>query len=234
MSFPPNPPMPPQGTQGAQPPAGYNPYGQPPIPPQQQGGYDPSAGLQQQYVPPMYPPQQPYQPMGGQPQGGAQQASHPPMGYNPYGQPPMPPQEIVTQPIGSFGRDAGFFTKVKVPANSLQFDDQEFLRLLAGSISLTKDEKKKIIEAVPTLTQFQITELIRILNEEKQKFSELDVKHKEQLDMLQEQHKREWEELEEEMTAGDVQSQELAQLEQARMVAQQLQQNQGGQMPPKV
>jgi len=99
-------------------------------------------------------------------------------------------------PIGSFGKDNAFKAKVKIPAHSLNFDEDYFLRLLAGSISLTKDEKKRIIEAIPKLSQFQIDELMKILEEEKRKFSELDVKHKEQLQKLEQKHAQEWDQLE--------------------------------------
>ena len=226
---------------GQQPPAGYNPYAQ------QQGqnpyAQNPQAGGQQ--PPAGYNPyaQQPGQnPYAQNPQAGGQQ---PPAGYNPNmpyppqgqpgmypppGQPPMPPQEVVTQPIGEFGMTDGFKTKIKLPVHKLQFDENLFLKLLAGSISLTKDEKKRIIGAVPQLTQFQVDELIRILSEEKQKFSELDMKHKEQLDGLQGTHHQEWEELEAELTSGDAKAKEQAELEQARAAAAALQQ---GQQPPK-
>ena len=86
--------------------------------------------------------------------------------------------------------------KVKIPAHNLNFDESYFLRLLAGSISLTKDEKKRIIQAISKLSQFQIDELIKILEEEKRKFSELDVKHKEQLQKLEQKHAQEWDQLE--------------------------------------
>jgi hypothetical protein len=99
-------------------------------------------------------------------------------------------------PIGSFGKDNHFAAKVKIPVHNLNFDETYFLRLLAGSISLTKDEKKRIIQAIPKLSQFQIDELIKILEEEKRKFSELDVKHKDQLKKLEEKHAQEWEQLE--------------------------------------
>ena len=99
-------------------------------------------------------------------------------------------------PIGSFGKNNHFATKVKIPAHNLNFDEIYFLRLLAGSISLTKDEKKRIILSIPKLSQFQIDELIKILDEEKRKFSELDIKHKDQLKKLEDKHAQEWEQLE--------------------------------------
>lgn len=100
------------------------------------------------------------------------------------------------RPIGSFGIAGEFQTKVKIPAHTLKFDENNFLRLLAGSISLSKDEKKRIIQAVPKLSQFQVDELIRIFEEEKSKFSDLDAKHEEQLRILESKHRAEWDAIE--------------------------------------
>lgn len=79
-----------------------------------------------------------------------------------------------------------------------------------------KDEKKRIIEAVPRLTQEQVDELIRILEEEKQKFSDLDVQHKQQLESLESRHAQEWAELEMEMTADERAQAEDTQAEEIR------------------
>jgi len=205
------PPM--GGAQGAQGAGGYDPaqYGYGPPPP----GYGyPPAG----YPPP--PPGYPYPPAQGYgyppQQGGAAAGQYgygpppPGYGYPPAGYPPPPPmEEQVTTPIGSFGRDEKTFkTTIKIPAHSLTFDENKFLRLLAGSISLTKDEKRRIIEAVPRLSQYQIDELIKILDEEKNKFSALDVKHKEQLNSLQKKHADDWGDLELEMAAPEKQQAE--------------------------
>lgn len=53
------------------------------------------------------------------------------------------------------------------------FDEDRFRRLLSGSISLTGEEKRRIIESIPELGQFQIDELIRIFETESKKFHEL-------------------------------------------------------------
>jgi len=133
------------------------------------------------------------------PQGYAQPGM-PPQGMPGGFMPPPPPPPVIEEapvvPIGSFGRDDAFQTKMRIPAHSLQFNENRFLQLLAGSISLSKDEKKRIIESVPKLSQYQIDELIKIFEEEKRKFSELDVKHKEQLRALEAKHAAEWEALE--------------------------------------
>lgn len=184
-------PPPQQGGAGTPPPGyGYPPpgYGYPPP------GYDPSVA--QQGAPGTPPPGYGYPPPG--------------YGYPPqpgYGTPPPPPPKPIV-PIGKFGREDSFTTTIRLPKHSLTIDEPRFLRLLAGSASLMKDEKRRIIEAVPRLTQEQIDELIRILEEEKQKFSELDVEHKGQLEALESKQKQEWEELEMEMNAGERQEQE--------------------------
>ena len=87
---------------------------------------------------------------------------------------------------------------VKVPQHTLSFDEEYFIKLLAGSISLSKDEKKKIIESIPKLKQAQIDELGRIFEEEKQKFAALSKKHVPQLEKLAQQHFEEWMQLEDE------------------------------------
>jgi len=83
-----------------------------------------------------------------------------------------------------------FIASVKIPPHpNTKFDEKTFVELLAGSISLTAGEKQRIILAIPKLSQFQIDELIKIFQEEKQKFTELEKKHSEQVAELEAQHK---------------------------------------------
>ena len=90
-----------------------------------------------------------------------------------------------------------FVTSVKIPPHpNTTFDEKTFVQLLAGSISLTIGEKKNIIKAIPQLSQFQIDELIKIFDEEKGKFAELEKKHADQIQVLEEQHKGSWKDLE--------------------------------------
>ncbi|MCD5382690.1 hypothetical protein LR002_01040, partial [Candidatus Gracilibacteria bacterium] len=122
--------------------------------------------------------------------------------------PPIPPQDdnSTTQndgntpvkeepivPIGEFGLSDDFQTNIKLQEHETEVNENYFISLIAGSISLSIDEKKKIIENFGSLNQFQVDELIKIFEEEKGKFSALDIKHKEQLDKLQQQHKIAWE-----------------------------------------
>jgi hypothetical protein len=87
--------------------------------------------------------------------------------------------------------------KLKLPPHpETNFDDDEFLFLLASSISLSKAEKKRIIDAIPKLKQWQVDELMNIFKEEKQKFAQLTKKHVPQLEKLAKQHYEEWRDLE--------------------------------------
>jgi hypothetical protein len=110
----------------------------------------------------------------------------------------MPPAEDTTPANFQLGTKFPAKLNVTAPKSELQYDDVYFIRLLAGSISLSKDEKKKIIESIPKLKQAQIDELIRIFEEEKQKFAALSKKHMPQLEKLSQQHFDEWMELEHE------------------------------------
>ncbi len=87
-------------------------------------------------------------------------------------------------------------TTVKIPTHPLKFDEAYFLNLLAGSISLTRDEKKKIVDSIPKLRQEQIDELIRIFEEERSKFIELSAKHGAQLKKLEDEHASDWRDIE--------------------------------------
>ena len=89
-----------------------------------------------------------------------------------------------------------FKTTVKIPLHSLNFDENYFIKLLAGSISLTKDEKKRIVDSIPKLRQEQVDELIKILEEEKDKFIELSPKHAAQLKKLEDEHRQDWQDIE--------------------------------------
>ncbi len=106
--------------------------------------------------------------------------------------------------IGSLVSNAGnkqaqqqFMSSVKIPPHpNTTFDEVKFLELLAGSISLTISEKGNIIEHIPQLSQFQIDELVKIFEEEKVKFTELEKKHAEQVAELEKKHASSWQDLE--------------------------------------
>ena len=155
--------------------------------------------------PPAVPiPPQPAAPMPGVPMPGAGMppAGMPAGGMTAGGMPgagaPIPPPEPEDTTPANFQLGAKLPPElnVPVPKHELNFDEKYFLRLLAGSISLSRDEKKKIVESIPKLRQEQIDELVKIFEEEKQKFAALSKKHVPQLEKLADQHHKDWMDLE--------------------------------------
>lgn len=143
--------------------------------------------------------------------------------------PPIPPMAglmgdqsaAAVQPQGDpnykFGeRMKTFKTTIKLPAHKLAFDEDKFLNLLAGSISLTKDEKKKIVDSIPKLRQDQVDELMKIFEEEREKFIELSTKHSAQLKKLEDQHAADWKDLEIEFKAAVKSSEDVSKAEEIR------------------
>lgn len=105
---------------------------------------------------------------------------------------------------------------LKLPQHTLKFDEQLFLHLLAGSISLSKSEKKRIIDSLPRLRQEQVDELIHIFTEEREKFAELPQKNVDQLKQLEKEHFSEWQDLELEQKASERQNQDQAAADEIR------------------
>lgn len=131
--------------------------------------------------------------------------------------PPAPPAEEDTTPANfHIAKHLPAVINVAIPAHTLQFDEQHFLHLLAGSISLTKDEKKRIVESIPKLRQSQIDELVRIFEEERRKFAELSAKHVPQLEKLVKQHWAEWQDIELEQKASEKKNEDQAQADEIR------------------
>lgn len=182
-------------------------------PPPRPGDDVPAAGLDPSMVfatPPSMPPQQSAGAGGGQTGDDDNGAGMPPQDQGP---PPPPVGTIATKEMGyddedirvlgeignyRFGVTADTLTNdnILVPAHpNISFDEQRFLALLRGSISLTRDEKWRIIKAIPNLSQFQVDELQKILEEERRKFSELSPKHLTQLMKLEQKHSQDWQDL---------------------------------------
>jgi len=150
------------------------------------------------------------------------------------GPPPPPPGTKATKEMGFDDEDLRILGEVgnyrfgsimatvtneniPVPAHAeTKFDEQKFLSLLRGSISLTRDEKWRIIMAIPKLSQFQLDELQKILEEEKHKFSELSPKHLVQLQKLEQKHADDWRDLQAVSVQQNAKSQEEAQAEEIR------------------
>lgn len=91
---------------------------------------------------------------------------------------------------------AAFATAVGLPEHTTVFDEKYFLYLFAGSLVLSLKEKQDILGRIPQLSQFQLDELIKILEEEKQKFDLLEKEHPEQIQKMRQETKRDWDVLE--------------------------------------
>lgn len=65
----------------------------------------------------------------------------------------------------------------KIPPHpNTEFDEENFLDLLEGSISMSMEQKQQVIDAIPKLSIGKINELIEIFESEKQQFSDLGQK----------------------------------------------------------
>ena len=81
---------------------------------------------------------------------------------------------------------------LKLHSETVQVDTENFLDLLKHSLSLNTMEKKRVIDAVPTLSQFQFDELAKVFTEEREKFRELAKDHPEDIKKLLTKQQTEW------------------------------------------
>lgn len=75
------------------------------------------------------------------------------------------------------------------------FDEKQFLDFLEHSLSLSTFEKKRVIDAIPTLSQFQIDELIKVFENERVDFRNLMATEGEVVKWLVIKAQNEWEQL---------------------------------------
>jgi len=74
----------------------------------------------------------------------------------------------------------------------VKVDTAEFLDLLKHSLSLNTMEKKRVIDAAPTLSQFQFDELKKVFSEERVKFKDLAKEHPDDIKKLLTKQQTEW------------------------------------------
>lgn len=104
-----------------------------------------------------------------------------------------PPQLFVVDPA-----HIDEILAMEVPAHpKTAFDEKTFKDLIARSFSITIEEKRDIVNSVAKFSQHQIDELFRILKEERVKFAELNSRHANRLNELDEKHAAEWQALDE-------------------------------------
>jgi hypothetical protein len=92
-----------------------------------------------------------------------------------------------------------FTTSIRLPPHRLDIDEAKFLRLLCHCPCLTKAEKRRIIEAIPRLQQYQADGLIEIWEEEAEAIRK-DTPHRANWARVRAADEREWRELERELS----------------------------------
>ena len=175
-------PQPPQpNPQGQQAQGGFGAQGG------QQGGAQPAGGQ-----PPVAQPAAPAPVAPVPPVAAPQPPAAQPVGQQPAVQtPPQPPKPVDPNArTGQLGKRDGHIFVIP-PHPNTQFDEENFLTLLEGSISLTMEEKQRVIDAIPRLSIEQINELISIFTEEKQKFAELESEFADDVAKLKQEREKE-------------------------------------------
>lgn len=81
---------------------------------------------------------------------------------------------------------------LKLHLDVVKVNETEFLDLLKHSLSLNTMEKKRVVDAVPTLSQFQFDELSKVFIEEREKFRELSKEHPDDIKKLLVKQQKEW------------------------------------------
>ena len=81
---------------------------------------------------------------------------------------------------------------LKKHSDLVSVNTDEFLDLLKHSLSLNTMEKKRVVDAAPTLSQFQWDELTKVFKEERVKFRELAKEHPDDIKKLLKKQQTEW------------------------------------------
>jgi hypothetical protein len=102
----------------------------------------------------------------------------------------MPENQILEQEVDSIVLDL-----IKLHSEEVEVNEEDFLDLLKFSLSLNTMEKKRVVDAAPTLSQFQFDELIKVFSEERVKFKDLAKEHPEDIKKLVAKQQAEWIEL---------------------------------------
>jgi len=74
----------------------------------------------------------------------------------------------------------------------ISVDKKEFIKLLSESLSLNIQEKMRVIESSPRLSQYQVDALIKVFEEEREKFARLALENQDDVIKLQKRCLSEW------------------------------------------
>ena len=91
--------------------------------------------------------------------------------------------------------DNSIFLELSTVHPLSDFDEASFIDLLEHSLSLSVFEKKRVIDAIPTLSQFQIDELVKVFEDEREEFKKLLAKEGETIRELVTKAKEGWNQL---------------------------------------
>ena len=91
--------------------------------------------------------------------------------------------------------DNSIFLELSTVHPLSDFDEASFIDLLEHSLSLSVFEKKRVIDAIPTLSQFQIDELVKVFEDEREEFKKLLSKEGETIRELVVKAKEGWNQL---------------------------------------
>jgi len=105
---------------------------------------------------------------------------------------------------------------IPFPKHNLNVDEKKFIELLAGSISLSKAEKQRILDSIPKLKQSQVDELINIFTDERRKFAELPKKHTKELEKLALKHYKDWVSIEDDYKAKNMKNEDAGKADEIR------------------
>ncbi len=116
----------------------------------------------------------------------------------------MPQDESSIKPnISEQEVDSIVLGLIKLHSPDVEVDENVFLDLLKHSLSLSTVEKKRVVDASPTLSQFQFDELAKVFIEEREKFKELSKEHPDDIKKLLKKQQIEW------LQLGDIYKSEL-------------------------
>ena len=88
--------------------------------------------------------------------------------------------------------DAMILDLILLHTSEVKVEEKTFIDLLKHSLSLSTLEKKRVVDAVPTLSQFQFDELAKVFIEEREKFRELSKDHPDDIKKLLKKQQIEW------------------------------------------
>lgn len=87
-------------------------------------------------------------------------------------------------PLSTQQIDEIILNLLNLHAEEINVNTTEFLDLLKHSLSLDTAEKKRVVDAASTLSQFQFDELTKVFVEEREKFRELAKQHPDDIKKL--------------------------------------------------